>query len=175
MSSATRKHAAPAWPRAPGTASRRRRRPRGRLSKAARGEAPEVAGLLDAVGAGLPALARAVQLQARAGTVGFDSNDPKAVVAKIREELDEIEAEIDRRPPDRRRTEAELGDVLFALANLARHLDLDPEAALRTTNEKFRRRFAYIEGRLAAAGRTPAEATLDEMEAIWQEAKAAAE
>ena len=140
-----------------------------RLAAEGRAEPPK--GLLDGVAVGLPALTRAVRLQAKAGTVGFDWNDPLAVIAKIREELDEIEAEIVTPTPDPARQTDELGDVLFAVANLARHLDLDPETALRGTNDKFRRRFAHIEARLAEAGRTPAEATLDEMEALWVEAK----
>jgi ATP diphosphatase len=143
--------------------------------KAARGLPVTPRGLLDEVPVAVPALDRAVRLQAKAGTVGFDWNDPKAVIAKIREELDEVEAEIDRVPADPAARAGEVGDVLFAVANLARHLAVDPEGALRTTNEKFRRRFAYIEKRLAAGGRTPSEASLDEMEAFWQEAKTAAE
>jgi len=138
---------------------------------AAEGKVEPPKGLLDGVAIGLPALTRAVRLQAKAGTVGFDWNDPLAVIAKIREELDEIEAEIVTPSPVRARQSDELGDVLFAVANLARHLDLDPETALGGTNDKFRRRFAHIEARLAAEGRTPAEATLDEMEALWVEAK----
>lgn len=140
-----------------------------RLAAEGRAEAPK--GLLGAVAVGLPALARAVRLQAKAGEVGFDWNDPAAVIAKIREELDEIEAEIVTATPVRARQADELGDVLFAVANLARHLDLDPETALAGTNDKFRRRFAHIEARLAEQGRTPAGATLDEMEALWVEAK----
>jgi ATP diphosphatase len=139
--------------------------------RAAEGHPPETKGLLDGVPVALPGLTRAVKLQERAGTVGFDWNDPKAVLAKIREELDEIEAEIDRPDPISARQEDELGDVLFAVANLARHLKLDPEKALRGTNDKFRRRFAHIEARLADQGRTPSEASLDEMEALWVEAK----
>ncbi|MDR3374386.1 MAG: MazG nucleotide pyrophosphohydrolase domain-containing protein, partial [Ancalomicrobiaceae bacterium] len=108
--------------------------------------------------------------QERAGKVGFDWNDPKAVIAKIREELGEIEAEIDAKA-SRDRLEDELGDVLFAVANLARHLKLDPDAALRRTDEKFRRRFGHIEAVLAAQGRALGDASLDEMEAIWQDAK----
>lgn len=138
---------------------------------AAAGRPLPAKGLLDEVGAGMPGLTRAVKLQEKAGTVGFDWNDPKAVIAKIREELDEIEAEIDTPSPVEARQEDELGDVLFAVANLARHLRLDPEKALRGTNEKFRRRFAYIEARLAEKGLTPSQASLDEMEAIWQAAK----
>lgn len=140
-----------------------------RLAAEGRAEPPK--GLLDAVAVGLPALSRAVRLQAEAGKVGFDWNDPRAVLAKIREELDEIEAEIVTPSPDPARQADELGDVLFAVANLARHLALDPETALRGTNDKFRRRFAHIEARLADQGRTPSEATLDEMEALWVEAK----
>ncbi|MEJ1159397.1 nucleoside triphosphate pyrophosphohydrolase [Prosthecomicrobium sp. N25] len=143
-------------------------------SKAAHGLPAPPAGLLAQVPTALPALERAVRLQAKAGTVGFDWNDPKAVLAKIREELDEIEAEIDRAPPDPEARRDELGDVLFAVANLARHLALDPEGALRQANEKFRRRFAHIERRLAETGRAPAQASLEEMETIWQEAKTAA-
>lgn len=140
------------------------------------GEVPK--GLLDTVSIAMPPMLRAVKLQQKAGTVGFDWNDPRAVLAKIREELDELEAEMDRadqgekeRAEARTAIEAELGDVLFALANLGRHLDIDPEAAVRATNEKFRKRFSYIERKLGEAGRRPDDATLEEMEALWQEAK----
>jgi nucleoside triphosphate diphosphatase len=141
---------------------------------------PPAGSLLDEIPVAMPALARAVKLQDLAGSVGFDWNDPRAVIAKIREELDELEAEIEgeRAPgepggPVSSAVVDELGDVLFALANLGRHLHVDPDAALRSTNEKFRRRFAFIERSLAASGRTPREATLDEMEALWQQAKSA--
>lgn len=127
---------------------------------------------LDGVPAGAPALTRAVKLQDKAAKVGFDWPEVRPVLAKIREEIDEVEAEIVS--GDRKAAGQEVGDLLFALANLARHLDVDPEAALRGTNEKFTRRFAHIEDRLAQAGRTPAEAGLDEMETLWQEAKTAA-
>jgi ATP diphosphatase len=144
-----------------------------RLAAQGRAEGPK--GLLDAVALGQPALPRAVALQRVAGKVGFDWNDPRAVITKIREEIDEFEAELDAPSPDpataAARREDELGDVLFAVANLARHLAIDPEKALRGTNDKFRRRFAHIEKRLADEGRTPAEASLDEMEALWVEAK----
>ncbi|HTZ01913.1 MAG TPA: nucleoside triphosphate pyrophosphohydrolase, partial [Xanthobacteraceae bacterium] len=86
---------------------------------------------------------------------------------------DEIEAELDRAERDAAATAAEVGDLLFAVVNLARHLDADPEAVLRGTNLKFERRFAAIERALAAKGKTPAQATLDEMENLWNEAKAA--
>jgi ATP diphosphatase len=129
------------------------------------------AGVLDGVSAGLPAMTRAVKLQEKASTVGFDWNDPKAVLAKLREEIDEIEAEIDSSPAKADRVEDEIGDLLFAVANLARHLKIDPDQALRRTNAKFIERFGRIEAALAAVGRTPAEASLDEMERLWQEAK----
>lgn len=137
--------------------------------KAARGEAAE--GALAGVPLALPALTRALKLQEKAGRVGFDWNDARAVLAKIREEADEIEAALDAGARDD--AAAEIGDLLFALVNLARHLDADPEAVLRATNAKFERRFAAIEGALAARGKTPKEATLAEMDALWDAAKAA--
>jgi ATP diphosphatase len=129
----------------------------------------EETGALAGVPLALPALTRALKLQEKAGKVGFDWNDPRAVLAKLREEIDEVEAELDAGAPER--VADEIGDLLFALANLARHLSVDPEAALRGANAKFVRRFAHIERRLGEAGRAPAEATLDEMEALWEEAK----
>jgi ATP diphosphatase len=128
-------------------------------------------GVLDGVPAGLPALARAVKLQERAGTVGFDWHDPNAVLDKLREETKEVADEINRPTPDRDRVEDEIGDLLFSVANLARHLSVDPDQALRRTNAKFIHRFRAIEDALAAAGRSPAEASLDEMELLWQQAK----
>lgn len=130
---------------------------------------PEQGRALDGVPSGAPALTRAVKLQNKAAKVGFDWPSVRPVLDKIREEIDEVEAEIVA--GDREAAAGEVGDLLFALANLARHLDVDPEAALRGTNEKFVRRFAYIEDRLAEAGRSPGEASLDEMEALWQAAK----
>jgi ATP diphosphatase len=127
-------------------------------------------GALAGVPAALPALTRALKLQAKAGTVGFDWNDPMAVLAKIREECDEIEAEIEAGAQTR--AAAEVGDLLFAVVNLARHLDADPEATLRATNVKFERRFASIERALAAKGKGPRDATLAEMDALWDQAKA---
>jgi ATP diphosphatase len=125
--------------------------------------------LLSSVKAGQPALARALKLQRKASTVGFDWNDPRAVLAKIREEADEIEAALDRK--DASELFEETGDLLFVLVNLARHVGADPEMALRAANAKFERRFAYIEGALAAKGRTLGEASLEEMDALWNEAK----
>ncbi len=136
--------------------------------KAERGEAAET-GALAGVPIALPALTRALKLQEKAGRVGFDWNDPRAVLAKIREEADEIEAELD----DRDRAAAETGDLLFAVVNLARHLGADPEGILRATNLKFERRFASIEKALVALGKTPKDATLEEMDALWDAAKAA--
>jgi ATP diphosphatase len=136
-------------------------------AKAARGK-PAEAGALAGIPVALPALTRALKLQAKAGKVGFDWNDPRAVLRKIREEADEIEDALDRAPSD---APAEVGDLLFAAVNLARHVDADPEAVLRQTNMKFERRFGAIEAALAAQGRTPQEATLDEMDALWEQAK----
>lgn len=133
------------------------------------GSAEEGGGLLSTVPRGMGPLKQAVKLQAKAGEVGFDWNDPKAVIAKMREELAEIEAEIDA--GDAERIEGEIGDLLFVIANLSRHMKVDPESALQRTNAKFRRRFAHIERRLAQNGRTPGQSTLAEMDALWHEAK----
>ena len=134
-------------------------------------QAAEPVGALAGVPVGLPALTRALKLQQKAGKVGFDWNDPMAVLAKIREEADEIEAAI--RAGEAKEAAAETGDLLFAVVNLARHLDADPEAVLRATNQKFERRFGSIERALEARGKTPSESTLAEMDALWDEAKAA--
>jgi ATP diphosphatase len=133
------------------------------------GNAP--AGALAGVPVALPALTRALKLQAKAGKVGFDWNDPMAVLAKIREECDEIAAEIEA--GDAGKAAAEVGDLLFAVVNLARHLGADPEATLRAANQKFERRFGAVERALAAAGKAPQDATLPEMDALWDAAKAA--
>jgi ATP diphosphatase len=139
--------------------------------RAEQGEAAP-SGALAGVLIALPALTRALKLQDKAGRVGFDWNDPRAVLAKIREEADEIEAELDQ-PDKAEAAAAEVGDLLFAAVNLARHLRADPEDILRQTNLKFERRFAAIERALAARGKTPKQATLAEMDALWDEAKAA--
>jgi ATP diphosphatase len=112
-----------------------------------------------------------LKLQNKAGQVGFDWNDPRAVLAKIREEADEIEAALDE--GDEAHAATEVGDLLFAVVNIARHLDADPEGVLRATNLKFERRFASIERALAQKGKAPQDATLAEMDALWDEAKAA--
>ncbi|RAI43427.1 nucleoside triphosphate pyrophosphohydrolase [Rhodoplanes roseus] len=143
-----------------------------KADRAARGGARrEEQGALAGVPPTLPALTRALKLQQKASRVGFDWNDPRAVLAKIREEADEIEAALDA--GDTVDAGAEVGDLLFAIVNLARHLDADPERTLRETNLKFERRFAFIERALAERGKTPAESTLDEMDGLWDAAKAA--
>ncbi len=125
-------------------------------------------GVLDGVALGLPALTRAIKLQNRAARVGFDWPSADEVLDKLAEETAELRAATD--PAHRAE---EFGDLLFVLANLARHLDIDPEAALRDANAKFTRRFAAIEAALAADGRRPEDSTLAEMDALWDAAKAA--
>jgi ATP diphosphatase len=124
-------------------------------------------GVLDDVPAALPALVRAEKLQNRASSIGFDWNNAHTVIDKIAEEAREV---VEARTQAER--EEEIGDLLFVIANLARHLKVDPEAALRDANAKFTRRFRHIETALAARGSNPAAATLEEMEALWQDAKA---
>jgi nucleoside triphosphate diphosphatase len=133
------------------------------------GQEAAPASLLSGIKAGQPALTRAMELQRKASSVGFDWNDPRAVLAKIREEADEIEAALDRGDADE--LAEETGDLLFALVNLARHVGADPETALRGTNAKFERRFAYIERALAAQGRSLENASLAEMDDLWNAAK----
>ncbi|MCA0249093.1 MAG: nucleoside triphosphate pyrophosphohydrolase [Proteobacteria bacterium] len=128
-------------------------------------------GALDGIARALPALMRAEKIQKRAARVGFDWASTGPVIDKIEEELGELRMEIEAGTVDQARLTDELGDVLFAVANLARHCKVDPEVALRATNDKFEKRFRYIEKRLAEQGRKPADASLDEMEAFWQEAK----
>src|SRR5205807_9333663 len=132
-----------------------------KAAKAARPGAEARAGALSGVPVALPALTRALKLQQKAGKVGFDWNDPMAVLAKIREEADEIKTDL--AAGKRSAAAAEVGDLLFAVVNLARHLDGDPEAVLRATNQKFERRFAAIEQALAARGKSPADSTLAEL------------
>lgn len=127
---------------------------------------------LDGVSVALPAQTRAVKLARRAARVGFDWPDTLPVLAKLDEEIDELRREIDD-GAEPARLEDELGDVLFSVANLARHLDIDPEAALRRTNAKFEHRFRHVEKRLRETGRTLENATLEEMDRLWEEAKRA--
>ena len=130
-------------------------------------DAPSV---LDDVPSALPALSRAAKLSKRAARVGFDWPDTEGVLAKIREELDEVEEAL--AAGDRLHAQDEVGDLLFAVTNLARTLGADPEQCLRSTNAKFERRFRYVERALADAERPLNEASLDEMESHWQDAKA---
>jgi len=139
-----------------------------RAKKNAGGDA---AGALDGVARALPALLRAEKIQKRAARVGFDWKTIGPVIDKIEEELAELRSELTAGKVDQARTTDELGDVLFAVANLARHCKVDTEAALRSTNDKFERRFRYIERRLREQGRKPGDASLEEMETLWQEAK----
>ncbi|WP_371168927.1 nucleoside triphosphate pyrophosphohydrolase [Aliiroseovarius sp. 2305UL8-7] len=127
-------------------------------------------GVLDGVAIGLPALLRAVKLQKRAARVGFDWPNIGPVLDKINEEAQEL-AEA-RDTLSQTEVREEMGDLLFVVANLARHLDVEPEEALRHANAKFERRFQGIERRLASEGREPREATLEEMDALWEQEKA---
>jgi MazG family protein len=133
--------------------------------KAARGHTSA----LDDIPLSLPALARAAKLGRRASRVGFDWPDTSGVLAKIVEEVGELQAAVASGVATD--TEAELGDVLFAVVNLARHLDVDPEAALRGTNQRFEQRFRGVEQKLAAQGLTVAEAGLERANAAWDEIK----
>jgi nucleoside triphosphate diphosphatase len=142
---------------------------------------PRPGGLLQGVAPSLPALLAAYRLTQKAAGVGFDWPEAAAVLAKVDEEVVELRAALAKRPASAGGPEArhaaqdavaeEVGDLLFTVANLARKLDVDPEAALAAANRKFRRRFAQVEAGLAARGRTPAESTLEEMDALWGEAK----
>ncbi|HVS03165.1 MAG TPA: nucleoside triphosphate pyrophosphohydrolase [Thermoanaerobaculia bacterium] len=134
------------------------------------GSAP--GGLLGGVPRSLPALLGAYRLSQKAAGVGFDWPDAAAVLAKVHEELGELEAEMPAAGRDDARLGEEMGDLLFALASLARQLEIEPEAALAAANDKFRRRFARIEARLTAAGQRLGEVTLDRLEELWQGAKA---
>lgn len=140
------------------------------IKAAERAGKPAEAGVLAGVAAGLPALTRAVKLQNRAARVGFDWPNAGEVLAKIAEETAEL---VEARDAGAATEVAEeYGDLLFVMANLARHLGVDPEAALRAANAKFTRRFEAIEAALAAEGRRPDESTLEEMDALWNAAKA---
>ena len=139
--------------------------------RAAKGTTEGATGALDGVARALPALMRAEKIQKRAARVGFDWATIGPVIDKIEEELTELRVELEAGKVEQAKVADELGDVLFAVANLARHCKVDPEVALRATNDKFEKRFRHIERRLAETGRKPADASLEEMEALWQEAK----
>ena len=138
--------------------------------KAAERAARDLSGVLDGVAVGLPALLRAVKLQKRAARVGFDWPDTGQVLDKLVEEAAELTEAADSLGPDK--VEEELGDLLFVMANLARHMGVEPEAALRAANAKFERRFARIESLLAESGKIPQDSDLAEMDALWNRAKA---
>jgi len=138
---------------------------------ARRGEPARAESLLDGITRALPGLTRAVKLQEKAATVGFDWDDVALVVGKVREEADEVAEAV--ASGDRDAVEDEIGDLFCAVANLARHMGVDPETAVRRSNAKFERRFRAIEAGLRARGKTLAESDLEEMDAIWNEAKAA--
>ena len=127
--------------------------------------------MLDEVPVFLPALTRAAKLTKRAGRVGFDWPSTDEVFDKLAEEVEELRVEIAAGDKDKAREE--LGDLLFVVANLARKLDVEPEDALRAANAKFVRRFGFIEAELAKGGRTPEQSTLEEMDGLWNAAKAA--
>ena len=134
------------------------------------GKPEPAASVLDNVPLPLPALTRAVKLQHKAAQVGFDWPSLAPVLAKMREELDELEEAA--ASSDRAHTAEEFGDLLFVMANVARHMAIDPEEALRAANQKFTRRFQRIEALLAARDKTPAQSNLAEMDALWDQAKA---
>lgn len=147
-----------------------------RIKAQEKGDEASTGSLLDEVPTALPALTRAIKLQSKAAKVGFDWPSLSPVLAKLKEELAELEDAIAKSAAgsetSARAIDEEFGDLLFVVANLARHLKLDPEASLRAANQKFVRRFRYIEERLAADGRTPSDSDLAEMDALWDDAKA---
>jgi len=139
--------------------------------KAAKRDANEPAHILDDVPVNLPALTQAVKLQKKAARVGFDWPKVENVLEKLREETDELLVEIRNETMDQQAAFEEFGDLLFVYANFARHLQIDPEAALRSANMKFRRRFRRIEEILHAQSSSTDEATLEDMDALWTKAK----
>jgi MazG family protein len=138
-----------------------------------RGGSAKPKALLSGIPAALPALLRAYQIGSRAASVGFDWSRAEDVVAKIREEVDEIQEVLNARDTDQGRVEEEVGDLLFAIANLSRKLGVEPETALRKANDKFTRRFTAMESTIGSSGRQMRDMTLDELEAEWQHAKSA--
>jgi len=139
-----------------------------RRERAERGE--KGGGLLDDIPLAFPALTRALKLQQRMATVAFDWTARAHIMAKLEEEIGELNEAIDA-GASKAKLADELGDILFVCANLARHLGVDPESALRGTNEKVARRFAHVETTIAATGRTLSQSNLEEMDAAWDEAK----
>jgi MazG family protein len=139
-----------------------------------RGGQPKPKTLLSGIPPALPALLRAYQIGMRAHSVGFDWDRPTDVIAKIREEVEEVAEVVGSNAPlDHDRAEEEMGDLLFSIAHLSRRLGIEPEAALRKANDKFTRRFTEMESQIASRGRKIAEMTIDELEIEWQASKAA--
>lgn len=136
--------------------------------RAAKGTVQDTS-VLSGITPALPAITRAVKLQRRAASIGFDWTDNRQVIDKIVEELEEVRAEIGVGPQER--LEEEIGDLLFACTNLARHLDVDPEQALRVANLKFEQRFRHMEGQVCAQGKTLSDCSTETMEALWDQAK----
>ena len=139
--------------------------------KAEERQAKNATRLLDDVATTLPAMMRAFKLQKRAARVGFDWPDSQQVLAKVKEELAEVEAELTPDQMDQHRVQDEIGDVLFSVINLARKLNIDPEEALKSTNKKFTNRFNYVEEAIVSNGNNLKNTSLDDMEDLWQRAK----
>jgi len=127
-------------------------------------------GLLDDISSSLPAILRAVKLQKRAASIGFDWPNKEPVINKIEEELNELKIEL-KEVENQLRIQDEMGDLLFSCVNLSRHSGVDPEIALRHANHKFVRRFKFIEGQLSVQNKSLADTSLEDMEMLWQEAK----
>jgi tetrapyrrole methylase family protein / MazG family protein len=138
--------------------------------RAAKGEGGADASMLEGVSPALPAMLEALQLTTKVSRVGFDWGNADEAMGKLDEEMDELKR-VSGGPSGSHEIEAEIGDLLFTVVNVARLLGVDPETALKASNRKFRRRFRYIEDRLRAQGRKPADSSLDEMDSLWSEAK----
>jgi len=138
--------------------------------RAAKGETAADASMLESVSPALPAMLEALQLTTKVSRVGFDWGNADEAMGKLDEEMDELKR-VSGGPSGSHEIEAEIGDLLFTVVNVARLLGVDPETALKASNRKFRRRFRYIEDRLREQGRKPADSSLDEMDSLWSEAK----
>ncbi len=140
--------------------------------RAAQGKDTPNPSMLDGVSKGLPAIMEAFQMTTKVSRVGFDWSDPGGALLKLDEEVAEVREAAARQPKDARAVQDEIGDLLFSAVNVARLLGVDPESALKGANRKFRRRFRHIEDRLREEGRAPADSNLEEMDTLWNEAKA---
>ena len=141
--------------------------------RAAQGKEAKDPSLLDGVSKGLPAIMEAFQMTTKASRVGFDWPDPEGAMVKLDEEIGELREAASREPADPAAVQEEIGDLLFVAVNVARLRGVDPESALKASNRKFRRRFRHIESRLRESGRGPADSNIEEMDVLWNEAKAA--